>query len=316
MALAKSCGVVRLRGNSVSESRASVHGPAWFSEEVTAIESFRIRGLTMSRQTDTRDLMNPERRDQRESQTDASIDEIELGIGKDFREVDEQGEPTVLTRPKPHGLLPIPPEVEAVVAREEVRLLREHGITPTPEARQRMLDSLTLQYYFDGIDVAYRRTTRGVEVVAVGLDEVGELVRTTPQERRRPRLWPRLTMSRLERPLLTKTIALTGDIALRAELTLRIKTNAQSWESVIFLVDPGTEMTTLPAPRAKQLAIPIPQKPGDQGQTAGRGMPAQSCRVNGLLKARLERTRLVRGDHDSRTFNTYYTCGERSPAGS
>jgi hypothetical protein len=89
--------------------------------------------------------MNPEQeRDQRESQADVSIDEFELGIDKDSREVDEKGEPTVLTRPKPHGLLPIPPEIEAVVAREEVRLLREHGITPTPEARRRMLDSLTL----------------------------------------------------------------------------------------------------------------------------------------------------------------------------
>ena len=57
-------------------------------------------------------------------------------------------------------------------------------------------------------------------------------------------------MSRLERPLLAKTIPLTGDIALRAELTLRIKTNSQSWESVDFLVDPGTEMTTPPAPHA------------------------------------------------------------------
>jgi hypothetical protein len=79
-------------------------------------------------------------------------------------------------------------------------------------------------------------------------------------------------MSRLERPLLAKTIALTGDIALRAELTLRIKTNAQSWEPVIFLVDPGTEMTTLPAARAKQLGIPFPQQPvprlGITGKTA------------------------------------------------
>jgi hypothetical protein len=30
---------------------------------------------------------------------------------------------------------------------------------------------------------------------------------------------PRLTMSRLERPLLAKTIALTGDIALRQDLS-------------------------------------------------------------------------------------------------
>jgi hypothetical protein len=139
----------------------------------------------MSRQTDTPDLMHPEQeRDRRELQAEAKIDEVELGVGKDFREVDEQGEPVVLTRPKPHGLLAIPPEVETVVAREEVRLLKEHGITPTPEARQRMVDSLTLQYYFDGIDIAYRRTTQGVEVVAVGLDEVGELIRTTPQEQR------------------------------------------------------------------------------------------------------------------------------------
>ena len=155
------------------------------SDEVTAGESSHMRGLTMRRQTDTPGLMNPEQEpDRKELQTELRIDEVELGIDKDFREVNEQGEPIVLTRPKPHGLIPIPPEVEAVVAREELRLLKEHGITPTPEARQRMVDSLTLQYYFDGIDIAYRRTPQGVEVVAVGLEEVGELIRTTPQEQR------------------------------------------------------------------------------------------------------------------------------------
>ncbi len=41
-----------------------------------------------------------------------------------------------------------------------------------------------LQYDFDGIDIAYRRTSQGVEVVAVGFEEVGELIRTTPQEQR------------------------------------------------------------------------------------------------------------------------------------
>ncbi len=155
------------------------------SEEVTASESSHIRELTMSRQTDPPDLMNPEQElAQRELQAEAKIDEVEPGIGNDFREIDEQGEPVMLMRPTPHGLLPIPPVVEALVAREEVRLLRDYGITPTPEARQRMVDSLTLQYDFDGIDIAYRRTNQGVEVVAVGLDEVGELIRTTPQEQR------------------------------------------------------------------------------------------------------------------------------------
>jgi hypothetical protein len=72
-----------------------------------------------------------------------SFREVELGIGKDLREVDEQGELLPLTRPRSHGLIPIPPEVEAVTAREEARLLKEHGITPTPEARRRVVDSLT-----------------------------------------------------------------------------------------------------------------------------------------------------------------------------
>jgi len=139
----------------------------------------------MRSQTESPGLTNPEQEpDRKESHTGLRIDEVELGIDKDFRELNEQGEPIVLTRPMPHGLIPIPPEVEAVVAREELRLLKEHGITPTPEARQRMVDSLTLQYYFDGIDIAYRRTSQGVEVVAVGLEEVGELIRTTPQTQR------------------------------------------------------------------------------------------------------------------------------------
>ena len=155
------------------------------SEETAAGESPRMHGLTMSSQTDTPDLMNPEEERHRdESLTEPRLDEVEFGLGKDFREVDDHGEPLVLARPKPHGLIPIPPEVETVVAREEARLLKEHGIIPTVEARQRLVDSLTLQYYFDGIDIAYRRTPRGIEVVAVGLEEVGELIRTTPQEHR------------------------------------------------------------------------------------------------------------------------------------
>ena len=52
------------------------------SEEVTASESSHIRELTMSRQTDPPDLMNPEQElAQRELQADAKIDEVEPGIG-------------------------------------------------------------------------------------------------------------------------------------------------------------------------------------------------------------------------------------------
>jgi hypothetical protein len=68
-------------------------------------------------------------------------------------------------------------------------------------------------------------------------------------------------VSRLEVPLLGKTLVATGDILLRAELDLLIKTNAQTWEQVVFRVDSGTEMTTMPAAQAKLLDLPLPINP-------------------------------------------------------
>jgi hypothetical protein len=67
--------------------------------------------------------------------------------------------------------------------------------------------------------------------------------------------------SRLEVPLLGRTLRATGDILLRAELDLLIKTSAQTWEQVVFLVDSGTEMTTMPAAQAQLLDIPLPVNP-------------------------------------------------------
>jgi len=66
--------------------------------------------------------------------------------------------------PKPRGLLCVPPEVEEQVASEETRIAREHGFQLAPEARQRMLDDWTLNYYDDGAYIAYRRTPQGIEV--------------------------------------------------------------------------------------------------------------------------------------------------------
>jgi hypothetical protein len=91
-------------------------------------------------------------------------------------------------------------------------------------------------------------------------------------------------MSRLERPLVARMLPLTGDIALRAELTLRIQTTARTWEPVDFLVDSGTEMTTLPAARAKQLRIPFPQTPVPRLGITGRSAEVRA----GLIRARVE----------------------------
>jgi hypothetical protein len=76
--------------------------------------------------------------------------------------------------PKPRGLLPVPPEVAEQVAREGERIAREHGIQLAPEARQRMLEDWTLNYYYDGAYIAYRRTPRGVEVLGVGREEASK----------------------------------------------------------------------------------------------------------------------------------------------
>lgn len=107
---------------------------------------------------------------------------VYLGSGVSFLEVDDRGVPLVMTRPKPRGLLPVPTEVEVIIAREEARLLKEHGVIPTPEARQRMVDSFSLQFYYEGFDVAHRPTPQGVEVLAVGHEEIERLVRGMGQE--------------------------------------------------------------------------------------------------------------------------------------
>ena len=72
------------------------------------------------------------------------------------------------------GLLPTPPKVEELVVRE----LEGHPVTPAE--KQRLMDSLKLQYFFGGKEIAYRKTARGVEVLAVGLREIGRLLRDTP----------------------------------------------------------------------------------------------------------------------------------------
>jgi hypothetical protein len=104
---------------------------------------------------------------------------IDLG---GFDLVDELNAPLVAVRPKPRGLLPVPVEVEATVAEVDSSLMKEHGIVPTSEDRRRQVNSLTLQYYYGGHDVAYRITPDGVELLADGLSEIRRLVQDMSQE--------------------------------------------------------------------------------------------------------------------------------------
>src|SRR5947209_3886958 len=69
------------------------------------------------------DLRNPSLRT-------ARFDPIELG---GFPFLDELNAPLVAARPKPRGLLPVPPEVEAAMAEDDASLWERHRIFPTAE---------------------------------------------------------------------------------------------------------------------------------------------------------------------------------------
>src|SRR5438105_4519835 len=88
-------------------------------------------------------------------------------------------------------------------------------------------------------------------------------------------------MSRLEVPLVERKLHSTGDMLLHAELALEIKTNQGLWDKMPFLVDSGTEMTTMQAAEARKRDLPIPRKP-----VPGLAFKGEEVRA-GLLRARI-----------------------------
>jgi hypothetical protein len=88
------------------------------------------------------------------------------------------------TRPKPRGLLPVPPEVAEHVEAEGARAQKDYRFALTAEARQRMLNEGTLDWFYRDYRVSYRETAQGVEVLAVGLEDMAQLAsRLTEAER-------------------------------------------------------------------------------------------------------------------------------------
>jgi hypothetical protein len=88
-------------------------------------------------------------------------------------------------------------------------------------------------------------------------------------------------MARLETPLKHRILQSTGDDVLHAVLELEVKSNQGTWALFRFRVDPGTEMTTMPAQVAKDLDLPIPKRP-----VRGLTFRGQEAR-RGLLRARI-----------------------------
>jgi hypothetical protein len=82
-------------------------------------------------------------------------------------------------------------------------------------------------------------------------------------------------------PLAERKLQSTGDTLLRAELVLEIQSYQGPWKSMTFLVDSGTEMTTMRASEARDRDLPIPKKP-----VPGLTFRGEEVRA-GLLRARV-----------------------------
>jgi len=90
-------------------------------------------------------------------------------------------------------------------------------------------------------------------------------------------------MSRLEIPLLHRTLWATGDVLVRAELLLLLKTNKGTWEPVRFRADSGAEITTMPAWEARVSDLPMPQRVSPGVRHEQTGLEVRS----GLIRAQV-----------------------------
>jgi hypothetical protein len=102
--------------------------------------------------------------------------DVNLGIGSRSSLVELGREPAApLVR---RGILPAPYDVEAEIVRQEAER------PMTPEYRKTLCDRLTLAHYFSDVEIAFRRTPQGIEVLAAGLNEIAEFRRTSTREER------------------------------------------------------------------------------------------------------------------------------------
>jgi hypothetical protein len=103
-------------------------------------------------------------------------EQVALGAGSRFGLVEKEQPPAAHIPMR--GLLPVPFEVEDEIKRQEGK----HRMTP--EYRKNLRDRLTLGHYFSDVEVAFRRTSNGIEVLAAGLGEIAEFRRTSTRGER------------------------------------------------------------------------------------------------------------------------------------
>jgi hypothetical protein len=110
-------------------------------------------------------------------------------------------------------------------------------------------------------------------------------------------------MSRLVKPLDHQVLWSTGDIILRAKLELLLRGSQGIWHAVTFRVDSASDMTTVPAYKAKQLGLPIPQAAARGIKHKQTGLPIRSgvirCQVVGMDQTEYTFPCLFLGDPDT-----------------
>jgi|SRR5215813_4721294 len=79
----------------------------------------------------------------------------------------------------PHGLVRPPAEIVAQVAKEQAKFSPE---VYSEAYAKRILDDWTLAHFYAGLEVAYRSVGDGIEVLAVGPEEIGQFVKGMSQE--------------------------------------------------------------------------------------------------------------------------------------
>jgi len=94
-------------------------------------------------------------------------------------------------------------------------------------------------------------------------------------------------VSRLEVPLIHETLWATGDLLLRAEVDLYLRDSQGNWQRQTFRVDNGSDISAMPAWRAKGLGLPMPQNAVRVPVNTAAGQIVMEVR-SGLLRMRVD----------------------------
>jgi hypothetical protein len=94
-------------------------------------------------------------------------------------------------------------------------------------------------------------------------------------------------VSRLEIPLRHDILWATGDLLLRGEMVLHLRDSSGNWQRLTFRYDSGSDITAMPAWRAKGLGLPMPHTGLSLPVTTATGQVTMEVR-SGLLRLKVE----------------------------